>query len=289
MKKEQRKILIFFKTQIRKFIKQIIELLFTSLDLIYMFLISFNLNNNKLAKNRKITIVTAADKSHYQSSIQLMKSILSTNKDIVIYFYDLELETELDFGEFQDERIIYKKFPFEQYPKFFSKKYFSEYDNGYKLGYYAWKGVITSIVAKQVSGILIWCDAGNILKKELNLIKKIVTKKKFFSPISSNRVKDWTHPSLVRKLMLNDQLLKKRNLWSCFVCFDLSSDLGQKMVKLWSDWSLKEEYIAPEGSNRFNHRQDQTLITLIYHQEVKKFLIPKTYKIFGLRFQQDLE
>jgi glycosyltransferase involved in cell wall biosynthesis len=42
------------------------------------------------------------------------------------------------------------------------------------------KGVITSIVAKQVSGILIWCDAGNILKKELNLIKKIVTKKKFF-------------------------------------------------------------------------------------------------------------
>ena len=180
MKKEQRKILIFFKTQIRKFIKQIIELLFTSLDLIYMFLISFNLNNNKLAKNRKITIVTAADKSHYQSSIQLMKSILSTNKDIVIYFYDLELETELDFGEFQDERIIYKKFPFEQYPKFFSKKYFSEYDNGYKLGYYAWKGVITSIVAKQVSGILIWCDAGNILKKELNLIKKIVTKKKFF-------------------------------------------------------------------------------------------------------------
>ena len=281
--------MIFFKTQVRRFIKQITELLFTFLDLIYIFVISFNINNNKLAKNRKITIVTAADKSHYQSSIQLIKSILSTNNDVVVYFYDLEIETELDLGVLQDERIIYKKFPFEQYPKFFSKKYFSEYDNGYKLGYYAWKGVITSIVAKQVSGILIWCDAGNILKKELNMVKKIVTKKKFFSPISSNRVKDWTHPSLVRKLMLSDQLLKKRNLWSCFVCFDLSSDLGQKMVKLWSDWSLKEEYIAPEGSNRFNHRQDQTLITLIYHQEVKKFLVPKTYKIFGLRFQQDLE
>ena len=60
------------------------------------------------------------------------------------------------------------------------------------------------------------------------------------------------------------------------------------MVKLWSDWSLKEEYIAPEGSNRFNHRQDQTLITLIYHSMIGKALIPKTHKIFGVEFHQDI-
>ena len=95
--------------------------MFTFLDLIYIFVISFNINNNKLAKSRKITIVTAADKSHYQSSIQLIKSILSTNNDVVVYFYDLEIETELDLGVLQDERIIYKKFPFEQYPKFFQR------------------------------------------------------------------------------------------------------------------------------------------------------------------------
>ena len=100
--------MIFFKTQVRRFIKQITELLFTFLDLIYIFVISFNINNNKLAKSRKITIVTAADKSHYQSSIQLIKSILSTNNDVVVYFYDLEIETEL-IRVLQDERIIYKK------------------------------------------------------------------------------------------------------------------------------------------------------------------------------------
>jgi len=289
VKKKQNKFVIFFKTQILIILKKIEELFFTIIDLIYIFLVSLNIKNNKLSKNRKVTIVTAADSSHYRSSRQLIKSVLSTNKDVDIYFYDLEIDAKFDFNEFQDESFIYNKFPFEQYPKFFSKKYFSEYDNGYKLGYYAWKGVITSKVAEEVDGILIWCDAGNILKKELNLIRKIVTKKKFFSPISSNRVKDWTHSSLVKNLRLTNKILIKRNLWSCFVCFDLSTDLGKKMVKLWSDWSLKEEYIAPQGSNRFNHRQDQTLITLIYHQEIKKLLIPKTYKIFGLRFQQDLE
>lgn len=262
---------------------------FTLIDIFYICYLNLNLKNTTEAKNKKLTIVTAADESHYKSVKQLISSVQKTNKEVVVYFYDLEKESNFNVEDIEYSNFIYRKFDYSNYPSFFSKRYFSEYDNSFKLGYYAWKGVIVNIVANEVSGILIWCDAGNVIKKELSSIKKLVNHKKFYSPISSNRVVDWTYPTLIKDLNLNKKLLKKRNLWSCFVCFDLTSDIGREMVNCWSEWSQKQNLIAPIGSSRYNHRQDQTLITLLFYKLMNQKLLPKTYKIFGLRFQQDIE
>lgn len=262
---------------------------FTFIDLIYICYLNLDLKNSNEAQNKKITIVTAADKSHYKSVKQLIKSVQKTNKEVVVYFYDLENISEFNIKDVTYDNFIYRKFDFSNYPSFISKKFFSEYDNSFKLGYYAWKAVIVKTVANEVDGILIWCDAGNVIKKELSLIRKLVNKKKFYSPISSNRVIDWTYPTLIKDLNLSENILRKRNLWSCFVCFDLTSKISREVVHCWSDWSQKQNLIAPIGSNRSNHRQDQTLITLLYYKLINKTLLPKTYKIFGLRFQQDLD
>ena len=290
MKKDNKKsFVIFLKTYLLIFIKFFQNSYFTFIDIIYLAYLILNLKNSKEAKNKTITIVTAADKSHYESVKQLVSSVQKTNKEVVVYFYDLEIDSEFKIEEIKYKNFVYRKFDFSNYPSFFSKKYFSEYDNSHKLGYYAWKGVVVNKVANEIDGILIWCDAGNVFKKKLSLVKKLVNKKKFYSPISSNRVVDWTYPTLIRDLNLSDDLLRKRNLWSCFVCFDLTSQLGRDMANYWSEWSQKQNLIAPVGSNRFNHRQDQTLITLLYYKLINQKLVPKTYKIFGLRFQQDIE
>jgi len=262
---------------------------FTLIDIFYICYLNLDFKNTSEAKNKKLTIVTAADESHYKSAKQLIISVQKTNKDVVIYFYDLEKESNFNIESIESSNFIYRKFDYSEYPSFFSKKYFSEYDNSYKLGYYAWKGVIVNIVAREVSGILVWCDAGNVVKKKLSTIKKLVNHKKFYSPISSNRVVNWTYPTLIKDLNLSKEILNKRNLWSCFVCFDLTSKIGREMANCWSEWSQKQNLVAPIGSNRSNHRQDQTLITLLYYKLINQKLLPKTYKIFGLRFQQDVE
>lgn len=280
---------IHLKTFLLEIFKFFQNFCFTFIDLIYIFYLNLDIKNSNEAQNKKVTIVTAADKSHYKSAKQLIESVQKTNKEVVVYFYDLENKSELNIKDITYDNFIYRKFDFSNYPSFISKKFFSEYDNSFKLGHYAWKGVIVNTVANEVSGILIWCDAGNVIKKELSLIKKLVNKKKFYSPISSNRVIDWTYPTLIKDLNLPDKFLRKRNLWSCFVCFDLTSKIGRKVAYGWSEWSQKQNLIAPNGSNRFNHRQDQTLITLLYYKLINQKLVPKTYKIFGLRFQQDIE
>lgn len=279
--------MIILKTFLLLAIKFIQNTWFTCVDIIYICYLNLDLKNSTEAKNKKLTIVTAADKSHYKSAIQLIDSVQKTNKNVVVYFYDLEIESEFKIKDVKYENFIYRKFQFSNYPSFISKKFFSDYDNSFKLGHYAWKAVIVNTVANEVDGILIWCDAGNVVKKELSLIRKLVNKKKFYSPISSNRVIDWTYPTLIKDLNLPENFLRKRNLWSCFVCFDLTSKIGREISHCWSEWSKKQNLIAPIGSNRSNHRQDQTLITLLYYKLINQKLVPKTYKIFGLRFQQD--
>ncbi len=279
---------IKLKTNLLIILKTFRNIIFTFIDFIYIALTILNLKNNKIAKNKKVTIVTAADESHYKSAEQLIKSIFLTNKNFNVIFYDLDKKNTFDFEINSTFNFKYKKFDFDNYPNFFSEKFFSDYDDSYKLGYYAWKAAILQTVSKDLDGILIWCDAGNIISKKLSLLIKIITKKQFYSPISSNRVVHWTHNSLIEKLELSKNILKKRNLSSGLVCFDLSSDISRKLIEQWFDWSKNKSLIAPDGSNRSNHRQDQTLITLIYHSMIGKALIPKTHKIFGVEFHQDI-
>ena len=154
------------KTNLLIIVKTFNNILFTFIDCIYIALTILNLKNNKNAKNKKVTIVTAADKSHYKSAEQLIKSIFLTNKNFNVIFYDLDKENTFDFEINNEFNFKFKKFNFDIYPNFFSEKFFSEYDDSYKLGYYAWKAAILQTVSKDLDGILIWCDAGNIISKK---------------------------------------------------------------------------------------------------------------------------
>ena len=36
----------------------------------------------------------------------------------------------------------------------------------------------------------------------------------------------------------------------------------KELIQQWLHYSMKEEYISPEGSTRDNHRQDQSLLSV---------------------------
>ena len=55
-----------------------------------------------------------------------------------------------------------------------------------------------------------------------------------------------------------------------------------KLLKDWFTFSKKEQYISPANSDRSNHRQDQSLLSILFYQN-KKIINPCHIKsVFGL-------
>ena len=48
--------------------------------------------------------------------------------------------------------------------------------------------------------------------------------------------------------------------------FNTKNDIVKGFITEFYNYSCIKECIAPEGSNRFNHRQDQAILTILYYK-----------------------
>ena len=97
------------------------------LILIFVFLNLFT------TKNKKLTIVSAADESHFYSVQNLFYTLEMFEKNSTLIFYDIGLNNnQKDELKSNFPNIIYKNFDFDSYPDFVSKK-----DKDGKVGSYA--------------------------------------------------------------------------------------------------------------------------------------------------------
>ena len=60
-------------------------------------------------------------------------------------------------------------------------------------------------------------------------------------------------------------LLKKDNRAAGFCGFNINNDNVRKFLTDYSNKAQIKDCIAPEGSSRKNHRQDQALFTVLYY------------------------
>ena len=68
--------------------------------------------------------------------------------------------------------------------------------------------------------------------------------------------------------------------------FSKSSALCQDIIWEWLQLSKIKDFIQPEGSNRRNHRQDQSLLSLIYYSKKKN--VPMLARIlYKVKLHQD--
>ena len=81
--------------------------------------------------------------------------------------------------------------------------------------------------------------------------------------------------------------MKIKNLASGMIGFNSENNLAKIIVNEWFEASQNKDLIAPSGSNRSNHRQDQSLLTLISYKFQSVNLSPSTHKIFGIIVHQD--
>ena len=261
----------------KKYIYELIKIL----NDIFLF---FYFYTKKPVNNKDFLFVTGSDSSHFNSLINLLLTLQTHERNSEVVIINLGMsKKENDYIKDNFQYKI-KDFKFKDYPDFVSKR-----DEFGKLGAYAWKPISIFSEFQETMKNIIWLDAGCLITKELRLLKNIIRKNGFYSPQSSDNIGKWTHEKTLEKLNVPIGYTKKRNISGGIVGFSKNSNKAYKLLEFWYQSCIDEEVIAPLGSSRLNHRQDQAILSVLIHKfKISKYT-PRTHKIFGILRHQDNE
>ncbi len=206
-----------------------------------------------------LTIVTGADVTHGESLINLLTSLREHEPDADVHIWDLGL----DESQIATIHRLYPKYQireldFDAYPDYM--------DIRMQAGQYAWKPVIISETAIGKNGIILWLDAGDVITGRLKWIRTLSNYLGFYSPYSSGRIADWTHHGTLNYLNCHGEAILDHNLNGSIVSFDLRNPIAKNLLEKWTTCALNRDCIAPIGSNRSNHRQDQAALSVLSYQ-----------------------
>ena len=235
-------------------------------------------------KTTNLKIISGCDSSHFKSLLNLLESIEKQKINAVISIWDLGLnKNELLELNSRFPNCKLTKFDFSKYPPYFDIKK--------NAGEYAWKTAIIFEEFKSFQGLILWLDSGNIVSNNLMWLRKFTNSRGFFSPYSQGFIFQWTHPEMLNNLNLSEKFLFKPNLNGAIVAFDTKSKSAEKLVRTWFECAINKDCIAPPGSSRLNHRQDQASLTcLAYSMNIAPNGTYATIrKRLGIRIHQDVE
>jgi Protein of unknown function (DUF1647) len=221
-----------------------------------------------------LTIVSAASSNHFKSLCQFIRSTLHL-KSIRRVVYDLGLNDK-EREEVSAFSILLEHFDFSQYPEWM------HISN--EAGQYAWKSVIVKKVMEKYHGIVLWCDAGNIITDDLQNLRRIIYENGIYTAISQGRLKDWTVPQTIEKMEAELILdCKMRNA----ACIGFNTDViwVQEFINKWNECCLQKDIIAPSGSSRKNNRHDQTILTILF----EKFKVNNFENYVGYSIHNDCD
>ncbi|WP_397447157.1 hypothetical protein [Polaribacter sp. R77954] len=134
-------------------------------------------------------------------------------------------------------------------------------------------------------------DSGNKLTKPLNFIRKILELYGFYSPFSRGKVVQWTHPKTLDCLNVRENkfILNQQNLNGACVSANYNNIKVRNLIRDWSNCAKLKKCIAPKGSNRGNHRQDQAVLSVLVYRDIPKIGKRMFYDKFGFKTHQDID
>ncbi len=234
----------------------------------------------KISPKFKLVIVSGANSSHFRSLVQFIKSVLHYERHSELVIYDLGLtQEESDFIKNNFPNIDMRVFDYSKYPSYFNVNI--------NAGYMAWKPVIVSDVLNEFKCPVIWMDAGSLITQPLYQIRDVIKKHSFYSPVSKGAIEEWTHPKTIEYLNVENNLLNARNLNAGIVAVDSNCSEAMQLVEKWRQCALVKECIAPKNSSQKNHRQDQSILTILAYQFGFAQRIPQ--RCLGFKVHQDID
>ncbi|KAI8886553.1 hypothetical protein K501DRAFT_243979 [Backusella circina FSU 941] len=240
-------------------------------------------------KDYPFTIVTASSANHLCSLENFLYSLYDLRSEIPagqfprIVVYNIGMNrTQLPIlDQFVENGLVdnLEIFDYFKYPRF--------WDVAINAGEYAWKtGIVNEARLKYAgnNGLIVWLDAGNIVTPQFirhipQTIKKLHG---FWSPRSAKTMAAWTHPGMFD--YFGTDMTAYGDYINCngaAMGFDVSNEtIVDTMILPWLECGMDKRCIAPPGSSRANHRQDQAALTMLaYMGGFKCNMSPNYYKL----------
>ncbi|KAF8979258.1 hypothetical protein BGZ46_005665, partial [Entomortierella lignicola] len=141
-------------------------------------------------------------------------------------------------------------------------------------------------------GIVLWLDSGDRPSIEfLRWLPSFMHRYGLWTPQSQDDMHKWTHPGLLSYYhdSLDNFPKDESNCNGAVIAFDVkNTTVRNGIMKEWVQCSHIKECIAPEGSSRENHRQDQAALTyLVKTMGFRQQLCHEFPEKFGVKVNQD--
>ena len=206
-----------------------------------------------------LTLVTGADQTHALPLRRFLRSALDHEPGTELIVYDLGLADE-------DRSLVGSHFPLR---RFDFSSYPAHFDIKINAGCYAWKPtILNEVVQARPGNIVCWMDAGNIITEPLKQLRSAVVLNGAYLPIGYWYFGDWIHVGMLKFFGLEEGW--KYHNWTLLggaVAIDTRRPRAMKLLNDWSRYAAIKECIAPAGSDRNNHRQDQALLSLLAYRD----------------------
>jgi len=216
-------------------------------------------------------IITAANDLYINTIIDFIHCFKLDYSKLILYNLNLSFDNLQKIEILQKQYgFLFKNFNFELYPEHVNlQKY-----NGLECSY-AFKPIIIYNEANDLynkNKILIWMDSANRFNENhIVNIYNIVKIQGIYSPISA-------YENTIESIELNNHKIvtlygltkeehnnKLQSISANLIGLDYNSNTGQYILNKWYQDSLNKNIICPEGTNRNNNRQDQTLLSIIIY------------------------
>ena len=231
-----------------------------------------------LPPNRSIpmTFVTASDTTHAKSLVNMITSLgrMTPGAQIVVFDLGMTRGELLNLkSTFPSARV--ERFPYEDFPDYF--------DIRISAGQYAWKAQCVERVATASTGDLFWVDAGCVVTGPLKRIRKVLNRRGVFADKAVGPSSRWTHPLTFAALEAGTQEveLRRDQLAATFIGFRLGRAEVECLIADWARHSRDRNVIAPAGSSRLNHRQDQSVFSILMYRLLAESLPKRLLSFVG--------
>ena len=208
-------------------------------------------------------ILTAADEFYFRTFCQFVHTFKSQkeyqNSELICYDlgFNEEQKKHLDHLIKKTPNLSVRKFDFSKYPEFVKLEYKT----------YSFKPIMVEEVFEEKKGNLLWLDSATILIKPLNYVWDQMNEYGIYAPIGgSGTLKEWTVQQTLDYMNVPESYYQNRNICGCMCGFGYQNDTVRKLVSEWKRYSLIHECIKPANANRANHRDDQSLLTILLYQ-----------------------
>jgi hypothetical protein len=223
---------------------------------------------------RTLTVVTASSSNHFGALVQMLKSLAPL--PVRVECYDLGLTDAERRSLPQWERATYHTFDYAAYPSFM--------DVAVNAGEYAWKPVIVADAVERAraegeGSDVLWADSGCFFHRADTIAHRLAESDGVWVRTSPGTMKQWTHPLTFGYLNADpEEFGPKPNADATLIGFAVGSGgpaarerAYREIVLPWKACAMAKDCIAPPGSSRRNHRQDQAVLSYLVHRAGCRF------------------